>query len=282
MIDTPTPLPLDVMMSRSWELLKRNPAIAVPPLFTLIPIVIGLVLLVVWIVGMVMHGHRRDGGAALWAPFAIGYFVMLAVTVVVAVFGYAAMWGMANAAWERGRATLADGFAAARVSFWRLVVAFIGFFGLIIAAFILALPTLGISFIALMLFTIYVFPAVVVGGHGGFAAIAESFRLVRNYFSTSIVAALVLLAIQYGISFLSYPFVLPLQFAFMDSTQKGATIPIIPVPLAVLGGIGYLVILAALYVYQAFYALAIVGLYRSLVSRAAGDTVLTTAPVVAP
>ncbi|MBV8644423.1 MAG: hypothetical protein JO225_10960, partial [Candidatus Eremiobacteraeota bacterium] len=39
---------------------------------------------------------------------------------------------------------------------------------------LLAIPTLGIALIALPLFTMYVIPAVVSGGHDGYTAIGES------------------------------------------------------------------------------------------------------------
>ena len=86
---------------------------------------------------------------------------------------------------------------------------------------VLALPTLLLSVVALTIVTLFVMPAAVGGGRGGFEAIAESFRLIRSFFVPSLVTWLVLYAIQYGISFFAAFAVVPLEISAMPSEPNG-------------------------------------------------------------
>ena len=173
---------------------------------------------------------------------------------------------MAAAAWERGTTSLADGNAAFRARAGAFVVALIGLIGLGIVALIFALPTLFIALLALPLFTMYVLPAVVAGGRGGFEAIGESFRLVRRYFLASLIACVVLYGISYGISFIGAIPLFPLEFSMMPAA--GQTTPNMPpIPLIAFGVLGYIVTIALSLAYTGFYAIAVVGLYRSLVAQ---------------
>ena len=152
---------------------------------------------------------------------------------------------------------------------WRggaFLVAVIGLVGVAIVAFILALPTLFIALLALPLFTMYVLPAAVGGGRGGFEAIGDSFRLVWRFFLPSLIACVVLFGISYGISFIAVIPILPLEMATLPS--PGETMPHMPpLPLLFFGVVGYLVAIALQLAYYGFYAIAIVGLYRSLVAQ---------------
>lgn len=89
---------------------------------------------------------------------------------------------------------------------------------------------------------------------------------MRRAFATSAIAALVLFAIQYGISFLSYPFLLPLQMSMVGSTKGDAPL-VLPAPPALISGlVGYVLITLLSLSYQGFHAVAVTGLYHSLVT----------------
>jgi hypothetical protein len=196
----------------------------------------------------------------------LGYLAFIVFVLLVTLWGYSAMFGMADAAWARGTATFGDGFAAFRSRAGAVVVAGIGVCGLAIAALILAIPTLFIALLALPLVTMYVMPSVISGRRGGFEAIAESFRLVRRYLGPSVIAILVLLAIWYGLSFIGAIFIFPLEFSVLP--QGSDTMPHMPpIALAVVCGVGYLISILLSMAYSGFFALAIVGLYRDLAAR---------------
>ena len=264
------PIGFDTLLSRSWALFRRNWIVALPPLIAgFITIAGAAVFIAVATVALLASGPRHPS-ASLGGAFVASYLLFVALVLVATLWGYTAMFGMADAAWERGTATFGDGFAAFRSRAGAVIVAGIGIFGLAIAAVILAIPTLLISLLALPLLAMYVMPSVVSGRRGGFEAIGESFRLVRRFFGPSIITMLVLLAIWYGISFVGAFFILPLEFAVMP--QGADTMPRMPpIGLAVFCGIGYLLSIVASMVYSGFFALAIVGLYRDLAPRAAAS-----------
>lgn len=263
-----SPIGFDTLLSRSWALFRRNWIVALPPLIAGLVTIAGVAVFGAIAVVAVVASASRHSSAALGGTFVVSYLVFVALVLVATLWGYTAMFGMADAAWERGTTTFGDGFAAFRSRGGAVIVAAIGITGLAIAAFILAIPTLLISLLALPLLTMYVMPAVVGGRRGGFEAIGESMRLVRRFFGPSIITMLVLLAIWYGISFIGAFFILPLEFAVMP--QGADTTPRMPpLGLAVFCGIGYLLSIGASMVYSGFFALAIVGLYRDLAPREA-------------
>ncbi len=259
------PLAIDTVLASSWPLFRRNWIVSLP-LFLTVAIVIGVVVvyLVVFFAVALGTPSNATGSPGMLTAFIIGYVVFIAVLIVTSVWGYSATFGMADAAWERGTTSLADGNAAFRSRGGPFVVALIGLVGVGIVALILALPTLLISLLALPLLTMYVMPAVVAGGRGGFEAIGESFRLVRRFFVPSLIACLVLYAISYGISFVCMIPILPLELAVMPSAGE-TTAHVPPIPLIVFGVLGYLLMIALSLAYTGFYAIAIVGLYRSLI-----------------
>jgi hypothetical protein len=263
------PLAFDALLSSSWALFRRNWIVALPPVIALGIWVCALALLVgVGIATAVAGtgGMQHDPSTPLVGMLVVLYLVALIVGIVVNVWAYAAMFGMANAVWERGTTTLADGNAAFRARVGPFLLALVGLIGVGIAALILAIPTLFLALLALPLFTMYVLPAVVGGGRGGFEAIAESFRLVIRFFLPSLIACLVLYGIMYGISFVATLPILPLEFAVMPG--PGETMPHFPpIPLLVLGVTGYAIAIVVSLAYYGFYAIAIVGLYRSLIAQ---------------
>ncbi len=248
---------------------RRNWIVALPPVIAMVIMIAGYAALIaVMIVAAPKHGRLGDP-SAFGATLAIATALFFVGFIVVLLWTYAAMYGMADAAWAKGTATFADGFAAFRARSGALIVAGIGMAGIAIAAVILALPTLGIALLAFPLFTMYVAPSVGTGGRDGFTAIAESFRLVRRFFGTSAIALLVLLGMYYGISMLASFSVFPLELAILPAV--GATPPHYPaIPVIVLAGLWCILALLAAQAYGGYYTIAIVGLYRSLFAQPAG------------
>lgn len=262
------PLGFETLLSSSWAMFKRNWIVSAP--FVMVAFVM-IVLLGVFVgvaVAVGVFAALRNGqiGGGTVALLVIFYLLFIVLAFGLSIWAYAATFGMAEAVWERGTATFADGNAAFRSRGVALVVAFIGLLGLGFVSLILAIPTLFLSVLALALFTMYVLPSVVAGRRGGFEAIAESFRLVRYNFATSAITAVVLYAISYGISFIGAIPMIFLQFSFIP-TSPDAMPQIPPIPLLVFAGGGYIFVILASLAYTGFYAVAITGLYRSLVAQ---------------
>lgn len=263
------PLAFDALLSSSWALFRRNWIVALPPVIALAIWLVTFAVLAGIAVATALSGtggmQHEPSTSLIWVVVLL-YLVALIVGIGVNVWAYAAMFGMADAAWERGTTTLADGNAAFRARVGPFLLALLGLIGVGIAALILALPTLFLALLALPLFTMYVLPAVVGGGRGGFDAIGESFRLVVRFFLPSLIACLVLYGIMYGISFIATLPILPLEFSIMPG--PGETMPHFPpIPLLILGVTGYVIAIVASLAYYGFYAIAIVGLYRSLIAQ---------------
>lgn len=290
MIVTPPPLPepirFEVLLSQSWSVFRRNWIVAVPPVIaTLIGLAGAAALVGELVAGALARGlferHSPPPDGEFVGMLLTGVLVYVLVMLAVVLWSYAAMYGMADAAWAKGTATFADGFTAFRTRAVALVVAWIGVVGLAIVAMILALPTLGLAFLALPLVTMYVAPSVVTGGRDGFTAIAESFALVRRFFGVSAIALLVLIAINYGISMMaSFP-IYPLEFAFLPTA--GQPVPHLPaVGFLVAAGLWFVLAMMVAQAYLGYYTIAIVGLYRSLFTQpSAGPPPGPPAPIVA-
>ena len=281
----PAPIRFEVVLSQSWTLFRRNWIVALPPVIALLISLVAFAALA----GAIVSRAIAHGAFQRHAPSADGGFVgmvlggMLLSTIVVlgvSLWSYAAIYGMADAVWTKGSATFADGFTAFRTRAGALIVAGIGVAGLAIVAFILALPTLGVSVLAVPLVTMYVAPSVVSGRRDGFTAIAESYRLVRRFFGTSGITLLVLLGINYGISTLASLPLYPLEFAFLPSV--GQTTPRMP-PVGLLLAVGCWFVFAMIVAqaYLGYYTIAIVGLYRAVVTHpGAGEPPGPVTPVV--
>ena len=276
MIVTPPPAPepirFDTLLAQSWTLFRSNWIVALPPVigFGLV-LVVAVAYIAVMILTALAHGWLEHGANGFFRTFVLGYLGLIVLTIAVSLWVNAAMFGMADAVWARGTTTFGDGFAAFRTRSGALFVAGIGLIGVGIAAFILALPTLLLSFLAFPLFTMYVFPAVIGGGRGGFAAVGESFRLVRDFFGVSAISCLVLAGIQYGVSMLSSLPILPLEFSIIPTTPNGLPhMP--PLWLAVTTAVFFVLGMLAAFAYGGYHTIAVVGLYRSLRAQPAPDT----------
>ncbi len=185
--------------SRAWQLLSDNWIMIVPG------IVIGVVAaLVVYVLGLfgfataVGFGAVGLGGAGVASAFlsvvVIGVILLLATILVIAY-----TTGMAGAAWRTGRATIDDGSAAFRTDGTQILVAVVLLFLIGIVAVALAVPTLGLAFLAYYIFFLYVLPAVIVGGRSGSDAIGESARLASKNFLTTL-AVVILLAVAFFVA----------------------------------------------------------------------------------
>jgi hypothetical protein len=290
MIQAPEPLSFEKLLSASWSLFKRNWIVAAPMFIAVMIILVALAVFAGIAIAMAVSAglfaqRTNVPNAGFISVVIVGYLVLVVGSITLGLWAVCASFGMADAAWERGTTTFADGNAAFRSRAGAMIVAMIGVIGLAILAFILALPTLGIALLALPLFTMYVMPAVVSGRRAGFDAIAESFRLVRYNFATSAITAVVLYAISYGISFVGLLPILPLEFAVMSTATGSEAVPQLPaIPYFVFGGIGYLICIALSLAYHGFYAIAVTGLYRSLPAHALGSppAVTTIVPIAPP
>jgi hypothetical protein len=265
----PKPMSLDALLSRSWALFKRNWTVALPPFIAAAAIIaVLIVLVIVCVTAAIAHGNPDRWSGGFIAMLVGAYLLFVAFVLLASLWAGVAMFGMADAAWERGTTTLGDGLVAFGARAGAAFVAGIGIFGLAIAALILFLPTLGLSLLALPFVTMYVFPSVVTGGRGGFEAIAESFRLVRHFFGSSALVYLVLYAIQYGISLVMIVAIVPLEFATIPmGSDSGIRMP--SIPLVGFSGALYLATMVALIAYNGFHTLALVGMYRDLMAQPA-------------
>jgi hypothetical protein len=260
------PVPFDKLFARSWQVFRRNWIVALPPIIAGIVMVMGVVVFLVAIAAAAFASTVGHGSSAAIGALVLGYLAFVVFGIVLSLWAYVAMFGMADAAWTRGTATFADGFVAFRERGGATFVAWIGIFLLAICALILTLPTLGLALLAFPVAVMYVMPSVVVGRRGGFEAIGESFRLVRRYFAHSAITALVLVAILYGISMIGGFAIFPVEMAAMpQGSQTEFRMP--PIPLLVGGGLGYVISIIASTAYYGFVATILVGMYRDLVSQ---------------
>lgn len=270
-----TPAPADptrtaeAIFSQSWALFRKNWIIAAPPVIAgLITFAAAFALL--WPVADVVFANVGDAAKVTTVPPAVlpATFLPVAalvglVLVVVTLWCYAMMYGMADAAWVRGTTSLGDGFAAFRTRAGALFVAGIGALGVALAALILALPTLGLAVIALPVVTMYILPSAVGGRRSGFAAVGESFRMVRRSLGRSALVMLCLCAIMYGINIVGGLALFPVQLAVIPSGPDAVPQPP-PLALMIVCGAVYLVFMLASMAFNGFSALVIAGLYRLL------------------
>jgi hypothetical protein len=265
-VPAPAPIGLDALLKRSWHLFQHNWSVALPPLLaSIVGFFVFVVVLAVAVGSAIAHGNPEHWTPGFVMTLVGEYLLFIVVVVVLSLWANVAMFGMADAVWERGATTLGDGMRAFRERGGAAFVAAIGYVGLVFAALILAIPTLGLALLALPFVTMYVFPSVVCGRRGGFESIAESFRLVRVYLGQSIIVYLVLYAIAYGISLLMICAIIPLEFSVIpmgsDTSFRAPSIP-----LAIFSGGVWLVTIGALIAYGGFHTIAVVGMYRDLVA----------------
>lgn len=211
-----TPQPVENIFSRAWALLNRNWIIVVPGL------VIGLIAGILTSLLAPPGTYDASTGSVTGVlAGATGRLAAGCVALLAYIATQAYTTGMAGAAWQRGTATIGDGAASFQEDAGRIVVTAIGLILLGVVAAILAIPTLGLSILAFLLFTLYSMPAAIVGNRNGFSSISESFAITRRRFSTTLIIAIVLLAVMICVSFIALlfaivPFVGPIIAACIE------------------------------------------------------------------
>ncbi|HTW84390.1 MAG TPA: hypothetical protein VMD91_10010 [Candidatus Sulfotelmatobacter sp.] len=256
----PQPLSIDALLGGSWRLFRANPTILVPiavPFLLVIPLMVPFALLLTWAVAH-PKAQLDDYAAGLVLACVLG----AAVTVLLCCLGTAAAFAMANALWTRGAASVGAGVSTTLRRIGHLIVASVCFVVLEILALVLAIPTLTASVWALLLFSIYVIPAVT-ADRNGIEAFRESFALVRRWPGQSALTILILVALQYAISLVFAPFSLAFGlFGYGPSSGVPPQMP--PVTLLVVGGACIALAFLLNIAYYGFFAIGLTGMYRSL------------------
>jgi hypothetical protein len=171
------------LFARSWDLLTRNWAIIIPGF--IVAIVTGI-LAELLVPKMVYIGD--SGIVVTRTAWGFQSLLLPCIEVIATIVVISYTTGMAAAAWQRGTATFADGAVAFQRDAGRVFTAMLALIVVGIVAAVLALPTLGLSFLALFFLFLYTMAAAVIGEHGGFAALTESYRIAtRNLVTTAIV-----------------------------------------------------------------------------------------------
>ena len=179
-----TTAPIESVFARAWQLLQRNWIIIVPG------IIIGIIIGVLKVLLTPHIYYNADGTMALGSVGGMmGSGLLLGL---IGMVGYLITQGlataMAAAAWQRGTCTLDD--ATSNIN--KLLPTAGALLVLIVVATFLALPTLGLAFLAYYLFTLYAFPAAIIGNAPGFTSVTESFRLtIARFVPTLIIAVLI-------------------------------------------------------------------------------------------
>ncbi|MFI5389160.1 MAG: hypothetical protein ACHQY2_05520 [Candidatus Eremiobacterales bacterium] len=184
--------PVTGTFRRAWELLAGNWIVVVPAV--IVGIVTGVVLYLLDVYAGVSLGGLGDlnGGPGVFSIF-IGSIVAVVVRMLGAIVSIAYTTGMAAAAWQRGRATLADGTSALRKDGTQVFIAIlllflIGSIAAFLMDFLFYLPVLLYA-----IFVLYTIPGVIVGERTAVDALVESFRLAgKNFWATTGVVALII------------------------------------------------------------------------------------------
>lgn len=198
----PPTLPLREVMARALALLARNVSIVVPGL------VAG------FFTGVVSATLTPQNDDVDVASLAAQTAVLIAETIAT-ILSIAYTTGMADAAWERGRARFADGAQAFRREGSHVFVALVilAVFGTIAA--LLVPYTIGLSVVVLAFFCVYAMPAAVVGRRSGVQAIIESGEIaVERALPTSLmivgIAVIVVIVGQLAVLLDVVPYVGPI------------------------------------------------------------------------
>jgi hypothetical protein len=183
---------MKAIFAEAFLLLRRNMIIVVPSL--IVGIASAVAAYVLSLSGYLSWEFFGDldaqGPAAFW--HFVGTIVALGLRILGALVAIAFTTGMAGAAWQRGRAHLADGLAALRHEGLQVFIALALLFALGLIASALVVPTFGISLLAYMVFMMYTMPAVVVGNRAAQDAIVDSIRIAAGNFGVTLVLVLII------------------------------------------------------------------------------------------
>jgi hypothetical protein len=147
------------MFVRALVLLRSNLAIAVP----------GLAVAVV--LALVQYALTP---ADLLDDDLVRRIARSVAQIVATIVSIAYTTGMADVAWQRGRASFADGTRAFRRDGGHVLVAMLALSAIGLVAAVLAAFTFGLSFLVYAFFCIYTMASAVAGERPGLRAIAES------------------------------------------------------------------------------------------------------------
>jgi len=177
---------------RSWELLTGNWIMLVPGLVIgIVAAIIVFFLVSAGLIGGAGLGAVGATGAGLGA-FAMAGMLSAIIVLVSVILTIAYTTGMAGAAWRSGRATLDDGAAAFRKDGGSILVAVVLLIVLAAVAAFLSIFTFGLAMLAFILFFLYTFASVIVGGHSGAEALGDSARVAtKNFLTTLLLLVLV-------------------------------------------------------------------------------------------
>ncbi len=195
------------VFTRSGRLLMTNPIIVVPGL-------------VVGAVAALLDGVLEPKPDSLDGSFLL-VLVLGVIKVVSTILAVAYTTGMADAAWQTGKAGIADGSGAFRRDAGHVFVAMLVLFAAGVVAALLAPLTFGCSFVVLVYFLIYTMAAAVVGERPGFLAVRESVEIAFARAAPTIlmVAAITIIAVVMSVlaeALAGTPYVGPLIAAVVD------------------------------------------------------------------
>lgn len=219
--------PIENVFGRAWELLRANPIIIVPGL------VIGLISGA--LVGAMSPVVVGDAGA-FTVTTRSGSLLGSAISLLAQVLTIAYTTGMAGAAWDRGRTTLADGTAAFKDDGLRIAGAIL-LYALI--AIVLAIVTFGLGAVVFAFLALYAMPAVVLAREGPITALRESAKIAIERWAPTAIMIVVL---------------------FVVALCVGA----VAVALAIIPFLGPIVAAVVLQALICYFTIVIVGEYRNL------------------
>lgn len=180
--------PVESLLARSWRLLNANWQIVVPG------IVIGIGSgIVIGLLGVA--GYQGNHGTSAFAPIAA--LLSSIVWIAASILSIAYTTGMAQAAWQSGNASFDDGRRAVRENGLQLFVALVVLTLIGTIALLLAIPTLGVSLAAFLLFFLYTVPVVVVHDRTALDAIADSCRFATRNFAATLLIVVVMGALAF-------------------------------------------------------------------------------------
>jgi hypothetical protein len=172
---------------RALRLLIANPLILVPGL------IIGAAS------GIVAGILAPPPDASFVQDFALSMGIAM-TQLIATILAVAYTVGMAQAAWERGTASLSDGRRAFGRDAGHVTLALAGLFVIGLGASFLANYTFGLSQAAYVFFCIYTIPAAVVGGRNGLHAIGESAAIAYRRALATLLMVAVLIVTVYAMS----------------------------------------------------------------------------------
>ena len=179
--------PVESLLARSWRLLNNNWRIIVPGL--VIGVSSGVVIGLLALAGS--QGGKTPVGALTASLSSV-------VWVVATILSLAYTTGMAQAAWERGVTSYADGRRAFRENGLQIFLALVLLSIIGVIALLLILPTLGLSLLAFAFFFLYTVPFVVVKDRTAIDAIAQSCRFASRNFAATLLITVVMGALAFA------------------------------------------------------------------------------------